>query len=271
MPVKFATKTGKPLPTYLIGWPSGHGKNTFHLLLAGAANLKPVCFTASDGIKNLGRILHSIGTETPTLLLIDECHIIKQKKLVEPLLILLESNEYVHPNGIKVHYPNISFMLATTQPWTIPDDIRSRISAEIPMDEYSDEEIASIIRNNVADFEVPDDVINSLVPITLFTPRTARKVAESLVMRLECDEPVSPDLVCNDLGLSPTGLTNTDQQILEFLTGHYRNGPGSASSSNIASQFRVPASAVPVLMNRLVRLGYVYQDERYIWNITQVQ
>lgn len=257
-----------PIPTYMLDWPPGHGKNTFHSVLASTMGVKAPSFTSSDGIKRLGQLLHEYRN-VDCLILIDEAHVIRQRKLVEPLLTLLESRRFVHPNSVEGYYPKASFMLATTQGWALPDDIKSRITADLPLDEYSDDDITNIILNRLTEYDVDESVVRELVPISLYEPRTARNISDRIRARIRIEAPVTVEGICNDLALSPDGMTQQDRIVLEFMNGSFRNGPGSASSSDIARTVRTPVQAVSRVMSRLVRLGHVSQDDKYIWNLRQ--
>lgn len=264
-------KNGKPIPTYLLDWPPGYGKNEFHLAVAGTMGVNPRVFKIGDGIKAFGQFLFDTVKMSPNaLVLLNEAQSLKSKKMVDPVLDLLEARTFTYRNGTILSVDQMSFMLATTQGWLIPPDVRSRITANLPLIPYLDEEMNILLcRFCPAIKQLDSETREALVRLTMGEPRRARLIAECVSAKLEVESSIDLESVCRSLSLHTNGLTTQDMQILEFVSQSFRDSPGQASSSEISIFLRIHIQAVPFYMERLIRLNLVKQNANYIWEVTQ--
>lgn len=186
-------------------------------------------FELIDGkLQDEGQQANRIGTQfqrpellyPPLVVFIDEIHLVK-RSVQESLLTALEPKDRsVLLTNRVAKLPNITFLFATTRPSDIDAAFRTRCT-EIPLADYSEEEVAEIVGLVHPDWD--DSLRHRIARYGRRVPRIALELADELATEALVSEHQDRDLAAHldevrrTRQIDENGLSGIDIEYLELL------------------------------------------------------
>jgi Holliday junction DNA helicase RuvB len=179
------------------------------------------------------------------VLFLDEIHLMP-KGQQHDLLLLIEDGYLQLPSGQKIDTDNLLTVIsATTEPDKIIAPLLERYPVQPSFDEYTDEEMATIVRQMGLRgcIEIPDDMALALGRAAGGTPRAAGSlVVMTRDLSIRMGTMPTVEQVLDSCRISSTGLTENHMRYLKVLA----DMGGVAGIEPIANHLRLPKS---ILMN----------------------
>lgn len=228
---------GTPMPHVLLSGPPGLGKTTLAGVIAHTLGSELVTTTGMMMRKPadvVGLLIKSTGKGQGTVLFVDEVHAMS-KPATEVLYEALEDAKVstIMGSGTEAvaythELPGFVCVGATTDPGKLAQPFRDRFGYQGVLEEYSTEEIATIVERAWARVSVgfgPEEPFE-LALRSKGVPRRALHLAERVLdyAAVEGEGPVTEGLVATALarfGIDEAGLDEVDFKILTALTGNF--------------------------------------------------
>lgn len=276
LPIATYYKNGKILPNILLDWPPGYGKTQFGKALAKTINVPFYRLDMTSlGKPDLGRALFRFNDESPNgyVLLFDEIHA-SRRYIQDSLLILLEERKFQFDGsaGYSAHFPNVVFVLATTDGWKVPPALVSRCQGgTLPYTDYSDDDVKRMCKAflGTQSKAVPTETLNQLIPATSHEPRTARAICDRMSMYIDAEMPITPEDIRTDLDLTIDGLKDIHCRYLVTIRPMYHDAPSSAPASTLSKALKIHLHALPRVESLLERKGYLTIGDKYVRQLTE--
>jgi Holliday junction resolvasome RuvABC ATP-dependent DNA helicase subunit len=200
----------------------------------------------------------------PLIIFIDEVHLVP-RGLQESLLTMLEAADrsVVLSNHV-ARVQRATFLFATTRVSEVDAAFASRCD-EIQLREYTETEVASILRWKVHHDDWPESVYETVARLGRCVPRTAIQLAEALETAVLVSEqekalPNHLEDVRRAREIDARGLTKMDFEYLSIL----ERAPGPVGEQNILNLMRTVDK--DRILNEvepfLVRLGFIKHGPR---------
>ena len=225
---------GDPLPHVLLTGPPGFGKSSLAGIIAEEIEATMVQTTGMMLKKPEDLVALLLQITGPTVLFLDEVHRLPVR-VQESLFTVMEDGtlDVVGAGESTRHdLPELVVVAATTASGLLAEPFRARFGASFTMDDYADEEIATIA-GRVWDTKgmpyVPGEA-TELAVRSRGIPRRAVMLAERVldVAAVKGSDKIGPGDVAQALalfGIDANGLDETDYRILTALTKNYAGRP----------------------------------------------
>lgn len=234
---------GEPMPHTLLMGPPGYGKTSLGAVLADEIG---ATFVATNGVllkKPDDLIALLVSQSGPTLLLIDECHRIG-KTCAEAIYGAMEDGRLdLLANGEATSHQLDELVVigATTSAGLLPAPLKARFGLTVQMDDYSEEEIATIVSRAWDRKQQPyvDSEALEVAKRSRGVPRRALALSDRVrdFVTVNGEEKITEgtvDAALSTFGIDSHGLTDTDYRILSALTKTFSGRPvGLAALSQV--------------------------------------
>lgn len=208
-------KEGRILKILLSG-PSGVGKNYTIEVVAKFLNLRMIEVSGRDlaTVAGLRTLIYRAYTETITkggaIIFIDEGQSmtdVAQNLILKPM----EQGEFQWEVGSPIPLPNVHWVIATTKPEKLIDDIHTRCK-QIILEKLTDDEMYNLVTEMLGSLAKPS-IVEAIVDQAQGIPRNAKNLVDDAF-----DVGVSSrNSVLAQAGLSPDGLNSRQESILRAL------------------------------------------------------
>lgn len=263
--VAAAKADDRPLDHFLLTGPGGVGKTTLVQIVAaemGVAFRESLASALNDG----GMAAFLLDAADKQVLFIDECHELEAQNVTLLYRGVAERKLFL-PGGRKARalpLPAFSLFAATTDPHTLPPSFRERF-VELPLDFYSPEELAAIVRQRAAamNWEAEEQVFGHIGRLGRGIPRLAIRllVGSREVCRSRSETRITEAHFAKACELEDRdqrlGLDRVERNLLAFL--HDADGP--VRLNVLASRLGLTSRTVTMHETFLVRSGLVMRTE----------
>jgi Holliday junction DNA helicase RuvB len=231
----------------LLHGPPGCGKTSIASLISQEMVQNFHSYVMPVKVKSLQKIF----LENDGIIFLDEIHRLS-KKDQEFLLPVLEDHDIQFDNGKKIHIDHqFTVVGATTELEKIIKPLRDRFIHRPKFEEYTDEEMATIVKR-MADrigMDISESECLSLGRASAGVPRQARTIIYTARDLNSCN----PDLVLSTCGITEDGLTEDHLEYLFAL-----DKMGQVAGVDVLSNYTgLPKDVVLDLEKLLVRKGLI--------------
>ena len=224
-----AAKNGGVVPPLMLTGARGLGKTEYARQMA--KNLKkPLlelnCSTIKNNRQFFEQIFVPVIMNNDITILFDECHALPRDLQNAFLTVFnVEKGFRKHfewdGSSMEFDFSRQSYLFATTEPDKIFAPLKDRFE-EIDFRPYSSDEMAKILSGRTDWVEFQDSILNKIVPTLRGNARSAVKRAKQIC--LYCEGKNNHKFganewkdMCDTLGISADGLSNSEIQILSVL------------------------------------------------------
>jgi len=231
----------------LLHGPPGCGKTSIASLISQEMVQNFHSYVMPVKVKSLQKIF----LENDGIIFLDEIHRLS-KKDQEFLLPVLEDHDIQFDNGKKIHIDHqFTVVGATTELEKIIKPLRDRFIHRPKFEEYTDEEMATIVKR-MADrigMDISESECLSLGRASAGVPRQARTIVYTARDLNSCN----PDLVLSTCGITEDGLTEDHLEYLFAL-----DKMGQVAGVDVLSNYTgLPKDVILDLEKLLVRKGLI--------------
>lgn len=236
----------------LIGGP-GTGKSSLAALVAQETGdqFRDLMITPNFKIAGLNRILQDLDPATGHVVLLDEIHNFT-KSQQHYLYSILQEGQISHDNGkVTPLEVDVTFIGATTEPGKLTKSLYDRFDIVHRFADYTDEEMAEIIKLLCVRLGVPytEEQALALGKASAGTPRQAR----TLVLAARDVGEAQPDLVFDLCGITSDGLTEDHVSYMQAL----KDLGGTAGIENLANHSGRPKEILFEIEKLLVKKHFI--------------
>jgi Holliday junction resolvasome RuvABC ATP-dependent DNA helicase subunit len=204
--------------------------------------------------------------EEPCTLFLDECSELPKQVAMALLTILNPNKDNRNSFTYKefewdVDFKRISFLFATTEAQDVFHALMDRCE-RIDLTEYSNEEIAEIIKRSVTDIKFSDKVLSLITPTCKGTGRKAYQIAQKI--QSDCASRKSKVFnhknwkqLSHELDILPLGINQTELKLLRVLLRY-----GYCRLTNLAAKMNMTKSSIQ-------RDGEIYLQQKNLIDIEQ--
>lgn len=253
--IKAALKLNEPMDHVLLLAHAGAGKSSLariiHSELNENSNLDFVVVTKPPTMTDLAQIVET----TIGVLFLDEIHRWTPKQQ-EELLPLLEHGYVERSGGKRSQSPWLTVIAATTERHKLIEPLVDRFPHRPVFAEYSNEEIATIIKMMAKkmDLHLDDTVRASLAPACGGTPRRARTfIIAARNLEAANDRPPTVEEILDFCEVAQDGLTQEDFTYMRAVDAF----GGAVGLDKIAMLLRMSKPAVEAMERNLFKSGYL--------------
>jgi Holliday junction resolvasome RuvABC ATP-dependent DNA helicase subunit len=261
-------KKGGVVPALLLTGARGLGKTEFARQMAKSLK-KPLleinCSTIKSNRQFFEQIFIPVVMNNDITLLMDECHALP-KELQNAFLTIFNVEKGFRKSfewdgsSMEFDFTKQTFLFATTESDKIFAPLKDRFE-EIDFRPYSTDELCKILKSR-ADWVTFDQAVMAEISETLRgNARSAVKRAKQIAMYCETKNvnkfgKPEWDELCDKLGITPNGLTNSEIQVLQILKQR-----GSCTLSMLAAATGLSRTALQRdIEMHLLRKGYMKID-----------
>jgi Holliday junction DNA helicase RuvB len=231
----------------LLHGPPGCGKTSIASLIAQEMVQDFHSYVMPVKVKSLQKIF----LENEGVIFLDEIHRLSRKDQ-EFLLPVLEDHDIQFDNGKKIHIDHqFTVVGATTELEKIIKPLRDRFIHRPKFEEYTDEEMATIVKrmSDRIGMDITNDECLALGRASAGVPRQARTIVYTARDLNSCN----PDLVLETCGITHDGLT---EDHLEYLLA--LNKMGQIAGVDVLSNYTgLPKDVILDLEKLLVRKSLI--------------
>lgn len=222
-------QAGVAVPPILFTGARGLGKTQFAREF-GKALKKPILEINCSTIKNLNQFMEQIfipvvmGNEV--VLIFDECHALP-KDLQNAFLTVFNVEKQTRKSfewqdsSMEFDFQKQTYLFATTEQDKIFAPLKDRFE-EIDFKPYTNPELAEILSNRLSWVTFENGLIDRMTDVLRGNARSAVKMAKKIEMFCESQNISTFTMknwkdICFALGIKPSGLTNSEIEILKIL------------------------------------------------------
>jgi len=252
-----AQNQSQRFPFVLLTGAKGMGKTEFakeaaRSILSKDGSARPFLEINCGTIKNaevfFEQVFAPVIQNNEVTVLLDECHALP-KDLMTVLLSAFntektEKKQISWKDGLyEFNFRMQSFMLATTEQDRLFTPLKDRLLA-IDFQAYSLVETAEIIKRAFSDIDFQGSVLELVAKTVRGNARSAMQRAKQVEMYCQMNHKKTFDtadwnLLCNKIGINPSGLNNSEIQVLTTL-----NQRGGCSLSMLSAVTGISRSAL---------------------------
>lgn len=249
--IESAVQRRAVLDHMLLAGPSGFGKTTLAAIIADDIGDEFLDLKMPMSEKDFCYQVTEFGRG---VVLLDEVHN-APRAFQEMLLHALECGDLVSKSGVRYPAQHITFILGTTEPAKLIPPLVNRCLHRPRFVDYTDEEMAQIIRGMAAraNVELPPDFTLALGRAAGGNPRLASVIITKVRDLTVTGNEVSVRRILDFAGLDSDGLTDHHIFYLETL----RELGDESGLVNIANLTQMRKPEVEDLERLLVRRGFV--------------
>jgi Holliday junction resolvasome RuvABC ATP-dependent DNA helicase subunit len=256
---------GGAVPPLLLTGARGLGKTEYAREMAKALG-KPLlelnCSTIRNNTQFFEQVFVPVVMNNEVTLLFDECHALPndlQNAFLTIFNVEKSTRKHFEWDGSTMEFNFIkqTYLFATTEPDKIFTPLKDRFE-EIDFRPYTSVELGDILKLRADWVVFEDNVIGAIAETLRGNARSAVKRAKQI--SLFCDTknisafgPKQWKELCDTLGITPNGLTNSEIQILSILK---ERGPSTLSMLSAVTGMSRSAVQRDIEMH-LLRKGYI--------------
>lgn len=249
--IEAANKKKKPLPHMMFQGPAGYGKTYFAKNIAKRTGNNMHQINAAGVKDHLHAQLYFHAIEYGDIVFMDEIHALKSKG--QDILLTIAEEFYIHDDlSGRIDLPAFTLIGATTS--TVSQPLLQRFRHVFTMEEYTDKEIAEIIRLTADERKVkitPD----KLSGYARGNPRRAKHLLDWVMDYAIAKDIGNLDSVVEECmrykNLYPGGFSKDDLRYLEYLKNQKRvQGLNTISSAINIDPKKITDEIEPFLLNR---------------------
>lgn len=256
----------------LFHGPPGLGKTTLSQIISKELGVNMRQITGPSIQKPADIVTILVGLEERDVLFIDEVHRVPQSA-AEMLFVAMEDyrldllvGEEGQGRAVSIPLPRFTLIGATTHRGKLPDAFNERFTIQFPLELYTDEELAYVIRRaaQMLNLKVDETAIMEVARCSRGTPRVAlglmKRIRDFALVQEVGEITLEFARLCLDKqGIDKDGLNKTDRRYLKLLKETLR----PVGLKTLASTLSEPEESLETKVEPyLLRRGFITVTDR---------